>query len=826
MKNEKRIRHGRKKKNQMEGKNSQWRNGMLATCLSFVLLLTACDDRLDGGKESFSGNKTVPVTLTIGREAEQTGNPGPPAPASRASAPAVMEAGPVAAGTGTEIATKKTIVPPAFYNLEIWQYDMQGNQIGGQALEAETPVGSSLTVSLQDVEICQLFLIARGQNSGFGTLQGKKLSSIQNELKLNALSSTISQAATDDMRSMPYILYLPEVKIEEGKIRNPAGEDVRLLLKRLAVKLTIDWTMDQAMTADGYILKEIRLCQVPADFRLLPKPEESEKWGPVYPSSVYEFVDYYRLAGDELAAAGGTKTVWMPANARGTNPAVTNAYYRNRTYANPSATYVEFVVDRQDEASELDLRLFYRVYPGGNTTTDFNLLENTDYHWTVRINRADYAADPRIRPIDQTPAVSTNLVQTANCLMVKPGSNICFNPYRHTSGTGGWNDYLTDGSTLADDKKIAGVKIVWQTKDAGTTGELVMGYAAGGEDHRNLVNLTCRDGGDVLADTRVHVKLPSTNGGNALIAAYNGSGVVVWSWHLWITDYVPKGIRLPEGYAGAQQQTQNGTVHQYPTAVFQTGEYREKVMMDRNLCAAKGGFPGREATSLEFVQCAGYMYEFGRKDPFFGSLDGTTEEKTALYDADNYPVSLQKVAHSASYAVDGNLMQYTIQHPATYIYAGGSWYPADGKETMLDLWDKGGVKTLYDPCPDGWKVPSQLVAAGMNTTNAYWFDTDGAFRAAASANNPIKGGRLYNLTGAAGVPDPLTKENTAWYPSTSYRYRANGNLQNATGGYIFFNAMYAGNNRAYYLKYDRSSMNILTNGGYTTEAIPVRCVQE
>lgn len=71
--------------------------------------------------------------------------------------------------------------------------------------------------------------------------------------------------------------------------------------------------------------------------------------------------------------------------------------------------------------------------------------------------------------------------------MMRPGTNICFNPYKHEAGSGGENTYLSD-------KTIGSVRVLWQSKDAGTSGDLVMGYAvsneAGSYNHQNLVNYT------------------------------------------------------------------------------------------------------------------------------------------------------------------------------------------------------------------------------------------------------------------------------------------------------------------------------------------------
>lgn len=157
---------------------------------------------------------------------------------------------------------------------------------------------------------------------------------------------------------------------------------------------------------------------------------------------------------------------------------MTQPVYRNKTYAHPSATYAEFVVS--NEAREE--RLLYRVYLGANTTTDFNLVENTNYHWKVRINSADYAHDFRIQYQSLKAVVSTNLVATSNCVMLLPGGNLCFNPYKHEAGEGGWNTWLAPGGVIQPDKTIDHVRVLWQTKDAGTSGDLVLLYQWGRKD--------------------------------------------------------------------------------------------------------------------------------------------------------------------------------------------------------------------------------------------------------------------------------------------------------------------------------------------------------
>lgn len=792
------------------------RKGIVATGLALGLFIpTGCEDRIDSPIIPSPEEKTVAVSLTVGWDNEVEGSSLYPATKSVPAQATAGEAFEMSLIPEPETKAMNSY-PDSLYNLEVCQYDQNGNFKKYVSLGTQV-AGSNQVIGLTDLQNCQLFFVARGKSSAVPSINGKSLAAL-NEIVADA--TTLNELT--DLNHMPYILHLKDVHMAEGKIRNPEGKDVRVLLKRLAVRLTLDWTFSQDLVAQGYTLDEIRLFQVPAKYSVLPEREDIQKWGTVYPGSATEFVDGFRLTATGLTDANGTYSTWLPANAQGRSAAITSAIYRTKEYVNPATTYVEFVVDH----AALNKRLYYRAYLGGNTTTDFNLLENTNYHWKVTINRVDYANDRRIQLLDLAPVKSTNLVPTANCFMMQPGTNICFNPYKHTSGTDGWNDELTDGQTLANDKTITDVKLLWQTKDAGTSGELVMGYVADQTaNHTNLVNL---EEGSSLENARISVKVPVTKGGNAVIAAYNSAKTIVWNWHLWISDYLPQGITPAITYEQAQRQTKGGSVHQYASAVFKTGIYRDKVIMDRNLCATAGGFPGADASSLEFGRRMGYLYEWGRKEPFFGSVDGTNNEINVIYQGDGTATGLKKIVYAEGLKTDGNTLPWTIQNPMSLLIGNASWYNGTEKQDVYRiLYENNGKKSLYDPCPDGWTIPDKSIFDGTGKSHAYWYDSDGTFTENGQGNHS-KAGRLYNIAGNTGVPSPQTIHNTAWYPTTAYRAYQNGILTNSQNGYLGSRtlASYGGNYRYYYLRFGRTEWTMTNAGGQIAEPVPYRCIQE
>ncbi len=103
--------------------------------------------------------------------------------------------------------------------------------------------------------------------------------------------------------------------------------------------------------------------------------------------------------------------------------------------------------------------------------------------------------------------------------------------------------------------------------------------------------------------------------------------------------------------------------------------------MDRNLGATT-------ATAGE-VGSLGLLYQWGRKDPFLGSSSVTSSD---------IATECPQAASTATWSVSGetiSAMQAT-QNPMTF-YLGETNCLPDGS------W--ASAKTIYDPCPAGWRVP-------------------------------------------------------------------------------------------------------------------------
>lgn len=153
--------------------------------------------------------------------------------------------------------------------------------------------------------------------------------------------------------------------------------------------------------------------------------------------------------------------------------------------------------------------------------------------------------------------------------------------------------------------------------------------------------------------------------GNALVCVKDASGNILWAWHLWFTS-----------------------VTSLPTVPA----INEIELMDRNL-GALGNSQSDGALAY------GLIYQWGRPAPFV-TCDGTAQGVSAkTYPAESEVFKTEKLAEETT-------VEYGIAHPTTRLTGKYCWYtPNDA-----NLWDTG--KTIYDPCPAGWQVPSNGIWSG------------------------------------------------------------------------------------------------------------------
>ena len=204
---------------------------------------------------------------------------------------------------------------------------------------------------------------------------------------------------------------------------------------------------------------------------------------------------------------------------------------------------------------------------------------------------------------------------TANCYLIKEAGNYKFK--------------AVQGNLDATVGNVKSVEVLWES--FGTDVQPNVGDLIASVSYRNGY---------------VRFKTPETFAdGNAVIAAKNSKGVILWSWHIWCAH---------EGFEEQVYYNNAGT------------------MMDRNL-GATSATPGE-------VGCLGLLYQWGRKDPFLAScrvVNPWVASSTGAWTNLRGGSSAEAEANPTTFFINLNLPDY-------------SWQTN---------------KTAYDPCPVGWRVP-------------------------------------------------------------------------------------------------------------------------
>ena len=254
--------------------------------------------------------------------------------------------------------------------------------------------------------------------------------------------------------------------------------------------------------------------------------------------------------------------------------------------------------------------------------------------------------------------------------------------------------------------------------------------------------------------------------GNAVIAAKDANSTILWSWHIWLTDQPQEQVYFNNA----------GT------------------LMDRNL-GATSATPGD-------VGALGLLYQWGRKDPFLGSSSIHNDSIEVAKSTLSWPSAVS--SSSSAGTVD-----YVTAHPTTYVYGVQSTHN-DWQYIQDDtLWQS--VKTIYDPCPAGWRVPD-------GGDNGVWSTASGS----SSGYN-----RTYDSTNEGmNFSGDFGSSSTIWYPASGYRYSNDGVLSNVRyyGGSYWSVSPHGVHAYYLYFRYDGTVFPTLTD--FRAYGFSVRCLQE
>lgn len=345
--------------------------------------------------------------------------------------------------------------------------------------------------------------------------------------------------------------------------------------------------------------------------------------------------------------------------------------------------------------------------------------------------------------------------------------------------------------------------------------------------------------------------------GNALVAVRDASGKVLWSWHIWVTEYDPT--------VSGNLNPNDGTLMVVPVDDYDTPSTKYHLLSKQiGWCDGKLLTYQARQTKVLFHQVKGtddvremlidqtqYVfessvnngayYQWGRKDPFIGIISRDKESVKQYYDDDNDPINGLKWQNAQVSVAKG------IQNPDVLYLGSQHWMTTPFKQ---NLWNNRiststtPIKTVYDPSPRGFMVADRNVYRVFSTSGATYYV--GSSATLANFRKNFNGdydymGDSYNYTaytskGKKGnkIVFPATGERAYTTFDTKYGVYSAGQIFNGTYVYCWISdARHINDTRAVAmtlaLGYNGDEAAIWVDGsqvGACSMARPVYCVRE
>ena len=354
----------------------------------------------------------------------------------------------------------------------------------------------------------------------------------------------------------------------------------------------------------------------------------------------------------------------------------------------------------------------------------------------------------------------------------------------------------------------------WIEKTHGGANASVDGAEVVWADAANLVHSPSitHVGGEGFLD--FEVKESDIQSGNAVVAVTKGSGAsktVLWSWHLW---FAPKDALDKIKVTNHQNKDYYFTKEalgwkpiQWRSSTY-TSARTVKVKVEQTV--ANNG--AKAYTVINITQNPGgvkegatTLYQWGRKDAFPG-VDAS---------------KLAANSHFTQNAGDNMSITNGIQHPDKFYIWGSSWNSAPPTGyTYYNLWsadntvtggwkignDNPVVKTVYDPCPIGFKMPANNAFTGFtaNGQNNGTMNVDGTDNSQTYQNN--FGHNFWTSS---------SKTATIYFPASGYRLNYLGLLTGIGHSGWYWSAVPGSSNYGCYLFFVSGGVEPLLNGART-----------
>lgn len=317
------------------------------------------------------------------------------------------------------------------------------------------------------------------------------------------------------------------------------------------------------------------------------------------------------------------------------------------------------------------------------------------------------------------------------------------------------------------------------------------------QDVENLVTGVTLDGDYV----KFTVNSSTIHQGNSIIGIKDANDNVIWSWHIWVTDYNPycsDGFRLTKGSKQYRIASEYVGWCDIPCVYFKPRSFKVRLTQTNTGKQITGTFDQKSN-----IYSPGYspMYQWGRKDPLQTQVFGPdwgdrfSEIKKYNYEAGKYP-STKIIKENIEYNnfILNPQIRYKIERWTDTHY--------NLPQNATDLWG-ADFKTIYDPSPRGYRVAPIDAYSGMTITSVISY-------------------QCWTIPLYPGNGSVLEDLNLMW----TYWNRDFGYFNDDNDLTRIWCADYAGNYTAKYLEFGVNSSKITSSNVGILSAHPINAVME
>lgn len=201
--------------------------------------------------------------------------------------------------------------------------------------------------------------------------------------------------------------------------------------------------------------------------------------------------------------------------------------------------------------------------------------------------------------------------------------------------------------------------------------------------------------------------------GNAIVAVKDSAGKVMWSYHIWVTDYVSSMDATNNMSSLLGWVTSEGSF----SRSLEEKVYLRLVQSETNeMKVLSLEVPAGKPTSVSVSDGYAPYYQWGRKDPI--------RPKTVVFSGAGFLDYVKVASSNGGYAA---IYYESILNPGYLMLPYSNTMTFWGLSVHTDnLWNAGNVevgstssvtKTIYDPCPAGYSVPYSNLIKSMNISS-------------------------------------------------------------------------------------------------------------